>query len=558
MVNRAALRLGELLKEYNYIEEGKLQEALHKLEKTDKSFPELLIDSGYITEENLIHVMQIQLGVPRANIDDFKLGPSLSRFIPENIARHYCVAPLRNEEDKLLVAMAEPNDLIAIDDMEMVSNLKIVPYIATRKEIRRAQGLIYSLVGNVTDDVLANLSEKHQEEQEPELDELKKMVDDAPIVRLTNIIISQALQMRASDIHIEPQPKEVKVRYRIDGVLRDNMIAPKYSQAALVSRIKIMAGMDITNRMVPQDGRVKINFGGLEVDMRISTLPTIYGESVVIRLLNKEESLLNVEKLGFSNENLSKFKKIIYNPHGIVLVTGPTGSGKSTTLFAVLNELNTPEKKLITVEDPVEYQLKGINQVHVNQKSGLTFGRVLRSILRQDPDIVMVGEIRDEETAQIAVRAALTGHLVLSTLHTNDAVSSITRMVDMGVPPYLLAATLKGVIAQRLVRKLCDNCKKRYYPGPEERALMDFKPGEFLFKEDGCSKCSSAGYKGRLAVHEVLVIDDDLEKMIAGKASELEIKELACQKGMKTLKEDAINKVKKGLTSYTEMARIVV
>ncbi|MFP4016066.1 MAG: GspE/PulE family protein, partial [Halanaerobiales bacterium] len=480
MLNRVAKRLGDLLQEFNFITEEKLQEAYKKLQKTDKSFSEFLVDSGYIEEEDLITVMEIQLGIDRVNMADYDLGPQLSQYIPENMARHYCVAPLAKDEDVLKVAMAEPNDIIAIDDMEMVSDLKIQPFISSRKEIKRAQGLIYTLMEHDTDDLIEGLSE--YQEEEPQLDEIKKMVEDAPIVRLTNIIITQAIQMRASDIHIEPQAKEVKVRYRIDGVLRENMIAPKYSQAALISRIKIMADLDITKRKVPQDGRIKLNFNGLEIDMRVSTLPTVYGESVVIRILNKEESLLDLSRLGLSDENLTRFKNMIYNPFGIILVTGPTGSGKSTTLFAVLNELNSSDKKLITIEDPVEYQMKGVNQVQVNPKQGLTFGGALRSILRQDPDIVMVGEIRDEETAMIAVRAALTGHLVLSTLHTNDSVSTITRLVDMGIPPYLLAATLKGVVAQRLVRRLCENCREVYAPSVEEKAILGINNYQKIYR----------------------------------------------------------------------------
>lgn len=556
MLNRIAKRLGDLLKEFNFITEEKLNEAYQKLQKTDKSFSEFLVDSGYINEEDLITVMEIQLGVERVDMSDYDLGPQLSQYIPENIARHYGVVPLVKDGDILKVAMAEPNDIIAIDDMEMVSNLKIRPYISSRKEIKRAQGLIYTLMEHDHDDLIEGLAE--YQDEEPALDEIKKMVEDAPIVRLTNIIITQAIQMSASDIHIEPHAKEVKVRYRIDGVLRENMIAPKYSQAALISRLKIMADLDITKRKVPQDGRIKLNYNGLEVDMRVSTLPTIYGESVVIRILNKEESLLDINKLGLSEDNLSKFKNIIYNPFGIILVTGPTGSGKSTTLFAVLNELNSPEKKLITIEDPVEYQMKGVNQVQVNSKQGLTFGGALRSILRQDPDIVMVGEIRDEETAQIAVRAALTGHLVLSTLHTNDSVSTITRLLDMGIPSYLLAATLRGVVAQRLVRRLCDNCKEVYTPSIEERAILGPDGYQKVYYPGQCNRCTSTGYKGRLAVHEVLLIDSEIEKMIAENESEQDIKNKAIEKGMKTLKQDAGIKVIEGLTSFSEMARIVV
>ncbi|MFW6034692.1 MAG: GspE/PulE family protein [Halothermotrichaceae bacterium] len=557
MANRNIKRLGELLKDFNYISEEQLAEVRQKIHKTNKSFQEVLIESGYITEEELIETMQVQLDVPRANISEHEFGPDLAQYIPENIAHVYCVVPLEKDNDILKVAMVDPGDLIAIDLLRSISKLKIKPYIASRKSIKRAQGLVYTIMGQAAENVFDGLAE-YQQESEPEIDELKKMVDEAPIVKLANIIITQAIQMRASDIHIEPREEQIIVRYRIDGVLRDNMIAPKYSQAALISRIKIMADLDITNRKTPQDGRVKLNFNGLEVDMRVSTLPTIYGESVVIRLLNKDDNLLNINKLGFNDYNLQTFKKIIHNPYGIILVTGPTGSGKSTTLFAVLNEIRSKEKKLITIEDPVEYRLQGISQVQVNTRAGRSFGTVLRSILRQDPDIIMVGEIRDEETAQIAVRAALTGHLVLSTLHTNDSVSSISRLIDMGVPPYLLAATLRGIIAQRLLRRLCNNCKQKFIPDADVREYLNLEKGKTIYKEKGCNKCGSIGYKGRIAVQEVLTVDSSLEKLIANNASEQQIKTRAVEQGLVTLEKDAAIKVKSGITSYKEMFNIVV
>lgn len=563
IVKRTAKKLGELLIDFDYIDESQLNQAINEQENTSKSFTEYLVDAGYVEEEELIHVLQYQLGVPRADIADFDLNSSLSRYIPENIARHYRAVPLEKEEDTLKVAMAEPTDLIAIDDMEMASDLKIEPYIATRDEIKRAQSFIYSSLDQERDDIFDRLSDYRQQE-DPELDQLREMVEDAPIVRLTNIIISQALQMRASDIHIEPQAQEVKVRYRIDGVLRENMIVPKYSQAALISRLKIMADLDITRRNIPQDGRVRKNVDGMEVDMRVSTLPTVNGESVVIRLLQKDKSLLDINKLGFSEINLERFQRLISNPHGILLATGPTGSGKSTTLFAVLNLLNTPEKKVITIEDPVEYQLKGVNQVQVNTDTGLTFARTLRSILRQDPDIIMVGEIRDEETATIAARAALTGHLVLSTLHTNDSAGAITRLQDMGIPSYLVASTVRGIVAQRLVRRLCNECKQKYEPGQEQREFLGLEDGDgeqdrpTLYRAVGCEKCNSTGFRGRVAIQEVLVVDDQIEEMIAGDRGKQAIKKAAYRQGMITLNEDAVAKVKAGITSYREIMRIVV
>ncbi len=550
-------RLGELLLNYNKIEKVQLEEALKKQENSDKRLGQLLIELGYITEKDLVDVLEYQLGVPGIDINQYELNPSLASYIPENIARRYEAVPLLKENNKLIVAMADPTNIVAFDDMEMASGLKIEPVLTTKKEIRQAQGLVYTTSVEETAEVFASLTD-YQNDEEPRLDELKQMVEEAPIVRLTNLIINQAVQMRASDIHIEPQESQIRVRYRIDGVLKKNMTVPKYSQAALISRLKIISDLDITKRRTPQDGRVRMNFSGFIVDMRVSTLPTIHGEKVVIRLLNKDESLLELANLGFSEENYYRFKKLIDKPHGIILATGPTGSGKSTTLFAILNYLNDPEKNIISIEDPVEYQLEGINQVQAQKRTDLTFARVLRSILRQDPDVIMIGEIRDEETAQIAVRAALTGHLVLSTLHTNDAVSSITRLIDMGIPPYLVASTVKGVIAQRLVRKLCTECKKEYKPGVEELEFIGEQSVGKLYKAGECNYCNSSGYRGRLAIQEILLVENEIASMIARNTGEQKIKKTAIEKGMKTMREDAREKLMAGLSSYEEMARVVI
>jgi len=550
-------KLGELLLDYDKIDKKQLQEALKKQQESEKRLGQLLVDMGYISEKELVGVLEYQLDIPRINLESYNLNPALANYIPENIARRYDAAPVVRENDKLKVAMVDPTDIVAIDDMEMHSELKIEPLIATKTKVNQAQGIIYTASDQKTAEVFDSLT-KFEDEKEPQLNELKKMVEDAPIVRLTNLIIGQAVQKRASDIHIEPQESRVRVRYRIDGVLNENMTVPKYSQAALISRLKIMADLDITKRRRPQDGRVRMNVNGFVVDMRVSTLPTIHGEKVVIRLLNKDESLLNIDNLGFSEHNYSRFKQLINNPHGIILATGPTGSGKSTTLFAALNYLNDPEKNIISIEDPVEYRLEGINQVQANKNVGLSFANTLRSILRQDLDIIMVGEIRDEETAQIAVRAALTGHLVLSTLHTNDAVSSITRLVDMGIPSYLVASTVKGVIAQRLVRKLCTDCREKYSPGIEEKEFINDDSVEKLYKPGNCSHCSSTGYRGRLAVQEVLVVNEKIESLIVKEEEENKIKKEAQEKGMKTLKDDARQKLIDGLSSYEEVVRVII
>jgi len=557
MAREKVKKLGELLIEFKYLTRKQLNKALERQDQNDKRLGDLLLDLGYISETDLVEVLEFQLGVEKADLAKYVIDPSLSQYIPENIAQRYNAVPLSRDGDTLKVVMSDPSDLLAIDDMEMTSNLRVKPMIATRSEISRVMSQIYEGNEN-TSEVFESLDYYKSESDEPEIDELKRMVEDAPIVRLTNMIINQAIQERASDVHIEPQKNMVRVRYRVDGVLREHLTAPKYTQAALISRIKIIADLDITKRRVPQDGRISMNVRGLNIDMRVSTLPTVHGEKVVIRLLTKDESLVNIENLGFSDHNLQRFENLIAQPHGIILVTGPTGSGKSTTLIAALNKLNDIEKNIVTIEDPVEYQLNGINQVHAKEQVGLSFANTLRSILRQDPDIIMVGEIRDEETAEIAVRAALTGHLVLSTLHTNDSVSSVTRLVDMGIPPYLVASTVIGAMAQRLVRRLCNDCKKSYEAGIEEREFMDLEEGTTLYKANACRKCSDTGYKGRLAVQEILTVDEQVEKMIVRGEDEIDIKKYALSQGMIDLKQDGIEKIKEGLTSYQELARVIV
>jgi type IV pilus assembly protein PilB len=435
--------------------------------------------------------------------------------------------------------------------------MKVEIAIATQSEIMRAINQIYSLVDSDTTEIFDSLDQYNEINSEPEIDQLRQMVEDAPIVRLTNLIITQAIQKEASDIHIEPLKNTLRVRYRVDGILHEELTVPKHSQAALISRLKIIADLDITKRRIPQDGRVQMTFKSMQIDMRVSTLPTLHGEKVVIRILNRDDSLLDIEKLGFRKDNRERFNRLIKKPYGILLATGPTGSGKSTTLFAALNKINSPTKNIVTIEDPIEYQLEGINQVQANPKAGLTFAKTLRSILRQDPDIVMVGEIRDEETAEIAIRAALTGHLVLSTLHTNDAPSAITRLLDMGIPGYLVASTVIGVVAQRLVRRLCPDCREEYIPGAEERKFLN-DDVEILWRPSGnaCDKCTD-GYKGRIAIHEIIEINTEMENMIAEGATEPEIERYARKNGMASLLADGKEKLKTGITSYQELVSVI-
>ena len=555
-------KLGQLLVNYNYITEEQLEEALEEQSGTNKKLGQVLRELNYMSSDDLIEVLEYQLGVSHVNIGDYDIDPELGELIPEYLARRYQTVPLEIRHDRLRVAMADPTDLVAIDDLEMLSGHKIDPHIATPEEIEQVLNFIYSS-DDEAQEVFDRLSQQHgptqQEEMEVDDDDLQEMVEDAPIVRLTNMIMNESIKRGASDIHVEPQEDDVRVRYRVDGVLQEGMTAPKHSQAALISRFKIIADLDITKRRVPQDGRITITREGKEIDMRVSTLPTVNGEKVVIRLLNKEAKLMDINNLGFSETNMDYFLELVEQPHGIVLATGPTGSGKSTTLFAALNKLNTVEKNIVTIEDPVEFQIEGINQVHARSDIGRSFADTLRSILRQDPDIIMVGEIRDQETAQIAIRAALTGHLVLSTLHTNDAVSSITRLVDMGIPPYLVASTVNGVIAQRLVRRLCKDCLESYYPQQAVREALEIGESVELNRAgEGCGNCNNVAFRGRVALQEILVMDRVIKKMVLDGEDDQDIKDVAIDRGMITLKEDGKAKVIEGITSYEEMMRVII
>ncbi|RAK06707.1 type IV pilus assembly protein PilB [Halanaerobium saccharolyticum] len=558
-------KLGELLVDHEYISREQLQEALDRSKNSDKKLGEILVDLGYVKEEDLIEVLEFQRGIPHADLDKYFFDPSLAELIPENIARRYLAVPIeKNNQGKLKVVMADPTDLIAIDDIEMLSNLSVDPLYGAPRQIRSAIDRLYGNddidISNIFEDFnlegIKDVSD-NQNEQIYEEEELREMVDEAPIIKLANYIISKAYQKGASDIHIEPEDDKIRVRFRIDGVLKKEMTAPKSSHRALVSRIKIIANLDITEQRVPQDGRIKMIFKGEKLDMRVSTLPTIKGEKIVIRLLAQNTNLLDLDNLGLTDYNRKKLGELIKKPNGVLLLTGPTGSGKSTTLFAALNELNSPQINMVTIEDPVEYQIAGINQVQAKEKSGLTFAKTLRSILRQDPDIIMIGEMRDQETAEIAVRSALTGHLVFSTLHTNDAVSSITRLTDIGLAPYLVAASLNGVVAQRLVRRLCPYCKEKRKLETTELKFLDNPDFEVAYFAVGCEKCNNTGYDGRLAIQEIFEVDSQVKEMISNNLSREKISEYAKNKGMITLKEDGIVKIKAGETDVSELERII-
>lgn len=552
-------RLGELLVEKGIITREQLKEALALQKSTGKKLGEVLISQNLISEAQMAEVLQEQLGIPFVDLNKVTLEPKLAEYIPFMLAKRHTLIPIKEENGKLYIAMEDPLNFAAVDDVKRVSKMDVVPLISFGEAIKNAINRLYGMeyaekaVQDYTRE--AKLGQLPQDVQNGSFDE---DVSNAPVVRLVNSIIQQAVNMGASDIHIEPTENESRVRFRIDGMLQKIFNIPVYMHSALITRIKIMGNMDIAEKRLPQDGRVGMNISGKDIDLRISTIPTIYGEKAVIRILDQSNFLLSKEKLGFTEENLEKFNELLKNTHGIILVTGPTGSGKSTTLYAMLNELNRESVNIITIEDPVEYRMEGINQIQVNPKAGLTFAAGLRAIVRQDPDIIMVGEIRDSETAEIAIRSAITGHLVLSTLHTNDAVSAISRLIDMGIEPYLISASLVGVISQRLLRKVCSNCRVPYEIEPHHLAVPGFEElaGVTLYRGKGCSACNYTGYKGRVPVHEILVVSRQHRQLIAQKAPIDEIKDLSIKMGMSTLKEECIKLVRRGVTTIDEVIRV--
>ena len=554
--------IGNVLVSSGIITEEQLKKALEEQKRTGERLLDVLKRLGVIDEETLAKIIAKQWGYPYIDLSTVEIDKETVHLISEEIARRFEVIPFgRTEEGEIMVAISDPTNIFAIDFLRnYLKNVKI--YVASKEAIIGNIEKYYSMEKTVKEAVMEMTGgvevETEEEETELSIDEARSLAETAPIIRLMNQIITEAIVSRASDIHIEPQKRSVRVRYRIDGVLNDAMSLPKNIQPGLVSRVKIMANLDIAERRRPQDGRINLKFRGREIDLRVSILPAIFGEKVVMRILDKEKSLIPLEKLGFSEESLTIFKSLITQPYGMILITGPTGSGKSTTLYAVLRILNSPKVNILTAEDPVEYQLDGITQLQVNPKIGLTFANALRSFLRQDPDIILVGEIRDRETAQIAMEAALTGHLVFSTLHTNDSFSAPTRLIDMGIEPYLIASALIGVTAQRLVRKICNNCKTEVKPSRyilEQLGIED--ENTVFYKGKGCPICNNTGYKGRIAVQEVLKIDDNIRDMILKRASSTEIKEYAVKNGTKTLLHDALDKARKGITSLEEVLRVI-
>ena len=543
-------RLGDLLVEAALINNKQLEGALADKSPEEK-LGDALLRQGVITEQQLIEVLEFQLGVPHINIHQYPIDLETIQLVPQEIAKRYQVMPIRTDGNQLFVAMSDPMDYFAIEELRMATGFQIVPAIATKDELQRAITKHYDLQQSL-DEAMGDFAPEESVEEAGITDE------DSPVVRLVNQIISNAVQQRASDIHFDPQELELKIRYRIDGVMMTERTVPKHMQNVLTARLKIMANLNITESRIPQDGRIKLTVDFKPIDIRISTLPSVYGEKIVMRILDLSNALDSFDKIGFSKTNAEKFKEMIHQPNGIVLITGPTGSGKSSSLYAALNKLNDESVNIITVEDPVEYQLEGINQVQVNEAVGMTFATGLRSILRQDPDIVMVGEIRDFETAQISIRASLTGHLVLSTLHTNSAVAALTRLIDMGVEPFLISSSLSGVVAQRLIRRVCRDCAKSVEPTNREKDIFQ-EAGiniETVKRGSGCASCHNTGYRGRIAIHEVLVIDERIRELIMSSASASQIRHYVIEQGFNFLLHDGLDKVKQGLSTTEEVLRI--
>jgi type IV pilus assembly protein PilB len=554
-------RLGELLVRENLISVQQLRKAQEQQQKTGERIGAALIKTGAIEESKLTDFLSKQYGVPAINLKDFDIDPEIIKLVPKEVAEKHLVIPVNRAGPSLIVAMADPSNIYAVDDLKFLTGYNIESVVASEPSIREAVEKYYSVKGPTLEEIVGSVDvddvEVSNVEQE-NIEEMARAADDAPVIKLVNLVLKDAISKGASDIHVEPYEKDFRVRFRIDGVMYEVMKPPIKLRNAITSRLKIMASLDISERRLPQDGRIKIKLGGgKEMDFRVSVCPTLFGEKVVLRLLDKSNLQLDMTKLGFEAEPLKWFKEQIDRPYGMVLVTGPTGSGKTTTLYSALSALNDVGSNLCTAEDPVEFNFAGINQVQMHEDIGLNFASALRSFLRQDPDTIMIGEIRDFETAEIAVKAALTGHMVLSTLHTNDAPGTVSRLLNMGIEPFLVTASLNLILAQRLCRRLCNACKKPTQ-NPEEQAMIDAgippdKIGTFTpYDKNGCRECNDRGYRGRVAVYEVMPFWDGLKELVINGASAAELKQEAIRLGMQTLRMSALNKVMSGNTTLEE------
>jgi len=553
--------LGERLVEQGVITLEQLKEAQAEAAASGQPLRRCLIKMGLITEEDMVAFLSEQLSIPHIDLSNYLIDPKIIDLLPEELARKHGLVPILKIRDSLTCAMVDPLNVRVLDEVRIKTGLTIEPAVATEEGIRKALDEHYGAKGTMEDVIKTIDKEKLgiKEGKEIELKRLEGIAEEPPVIKLVNLIIMDAIRCGASDVHIEPDEEKLRTRFRVDGILHEVGSPPKHLQSVIISRIKILSDMDISERRVPQDGRFQMRMENREIDIRVSCVPTIYGENVVMRLLDVTTALLGLKELGFSPENLEKYDALVRRPYGIILVTGPTGCGKTTTLYASLNTINTVEKNIITIEDPVEYRLELIRQIQVNPKVELTFANGLRSILRQDPDVIMVGEIRDLEAAEIAIHAALTGHLVFSTLHTNDAPGALTRLIDMGVEPFLAASSVCGVLAQRLVRTICLDCKESYKPG--EKALRELgldpkEKGSSFYRGKGCKKCMDTGYKGRIAIFELMIPNEEIRELTVGKASTEEIRKAAAKAGMRSIRQDGLQKVIQGLTTVEEVLRV--
>ncbi len=557
--------LGQVLLDEGMVNREQLEKAIQMQQRSGGHLSSILVEQGILSQQQVAKALSIQWGLPVVDLAGLEIDPGAVNVLPQHIAHRHKVLPISRTKTKMKLAISDPLNVVALDDVRLVTGLEIEPVVAAQEDIIAAIGRLYGF-GNL-DEAMRQAGAVDLEipvddrSEEISIEKLRTMVDEAPIVRLVNLIINQGIADGASDIHVEPQRRALQIRYRVDGVLRDVMGPPKAVQPAMVSRIKIMANMDIAERRLPQDGRIHVVAEGKEFDLRVSTLPTVFGEKVVMRILDQSSARVGMGKLGFTAASLEAWEEMANKPYGMILVSGPTGSGKSTTLYSTLSKINTLDKNILTIEDPVEYQLPRINQVQVNPKAGLTFANGLRSFLRQDPDIIMVGEIRDRDTAEIAIQASLTGHLVLSTIHTNDAPSATTRLVDMGIEPFLVSSSLMGVLAQRLVRTICANCKEAYAPPPEALHRLGVEPEEgeevVFYRGKGCERCKNSGYRGRIGLFELMVMSEPIRQLILKGESATGIQAQAISEGMRTLGDDGIFKVLEGSTTVDELLRVV-
>jgi len=564
-------RLGDRLVAEKLITTEQLQRALAEQKGSADKLGTILVRLGFITEDSLVSFLSKQYSIPAITVAQVDPDPDVLKLVPEQIAKKHSVLPIKRMGNTLTLAMADPTNVFALDDVGFMTGLQIQPVVASEAAIRKAFERLYDTGGSVND-MMSELEEADTDVEvveggeeaftKADVFDLKESADEAPVVRLINMILTDAIRRGASDIHLEPYEKVFRVRFRIDGVLHEIMTPPKRLEAALTSRVKIMATLDIAERRLPQDGRIKLRYHQREIDFRVSTLPTIFGEKTVMRILDKDALQLDLTALGFDPWSMEQFTKAIHSPYGMILITGPTGSGKTTTLYSAIHTINSPDINIMTAEDPVEYNLKGVNQVQVNDEIGRTFAACLRSFLRQDPDVILVGETRDLETAQIGIRAALTGHLVLSTLHTNDCPSTPARLLDMGIPPFLVSSSLQLILAQRLGRRVCRDCREPYEATEESLVPYGHVPQGLgtinFYKGKGCQTCNFTGMKGRVAIYEVMPITTEIRDLILRNATTNEIQDAACSQGMKTLRQNALQKVIDGVTTVEEVLRVTL